>query len=390
VTFSQKEGAIADDMIETIRQLGIEPWVNRNHSPYVHFGFAHMGFWSWLRRNCGTCSKEKKVPRIVFCLPSIEIEEFLDTLVSGDGSRNPAGSEGSFWYSTISKQLNDDLHDLCLRVGIVLSSRCDTFSNPMWNPSYDSYGHYAEVLTYLPERTQEVDYDGKIVCFSVPNETLITRRNGRVLISGNSQYQCDTEAMKGEVFAYDDCQQIGEADFPKDAELRLYMGVDLAAQAEERHSMFSISVIGLLGSILKDDYRVYLVDFYLDHLKATKQPEKVLEFYDRWTPLRVGIETVQYQELLADLVRELRPGMVVEKIPTSQDKLLRAWKIAPLFENKRVFFKRAVQMRAIDHLVRFPDGRFTGDMFDSLDHALRAAKRGIRRPRRERPSFGLL
>jgi hypothetical protein len=47
-------------------------------------------------------------------------------------------------------------------------------------------------------------------------------------------------------------------------------------------------------------------------------------------------------------------------------------------------------VRAVDHLVRFPSGKYTGDLFDGYDHALSAAKRGVRKARNPRPSFGLL
>ena len=51
------------------------------------------------------------------------------------------------------------------------------------------------------------------------------RRRESGLIIFNAQYQCDTEAMKGEIFGYDLCQQIPLEDWPSHKSLRVYMGV---------------------------------------------------------------------------------------------------------------------------------------------------------------------
>jgi phage terminase large subunit-like protein len=205
-----------------------------------------------------------------------------------------------------------------------------------------------------------------------------------------AQYQQDVDAMRGEVFQFDDCQQLDDKDYPSKESLRVYMGVDLAVGDRDRHDMFSISVIGVKGFFINGDAYIYLLDFYLDHLRAVLQEGKVIEFYDRWNPLRTGIEINQYQEILKDLVKIKRPQMNCYPIHTDLDKLTRAHKISPYFENKRVFFRRAVHNRAIDHLVRFPNGKNTKDFFDSFDDAVRAAKGAAGRKRRERPKFGVL
>lgn len=210
------------------------------------------------------------------------------------------------------------------------------------------------------------------------------------LIIFNSQYQCDTEAMKGEIFEYDHCQELDDKDFPKVDKLKVYSGVDLAADEEERkkNAMFAIAVLGLMGSVAKDDLWIFVLDFYLQHLRPTRQPEKVLEFYDLYRPLRTGIETNQYQTYLAADVKEKRPGMVVCKIQTQLDKTTRAWKTVPHFENGRVFFRKGVQARAIDSLVGLP-GSGKWDFFDSFWNALFAAGARSKKKKKRKP-FGLL
>lgn len=217
------------------------------------------------------------------------------------------------------------------------------------------------------------------------------RRRKMGIILFNAQYQLDVEAMRGEVFEYDDCQQLSDKDFPVPGGLQIYMGVDLAVGEKDKHCMFAISVIGVKGNVLKDDIYVYLLDYYLEHLKASQQPSKVIDFYDRWRPLRIGIEINQYQDVLRQVVVEERPGARILKIHTDLDKLTRALRLAPLFEGKRVFFQSGgVHARPIDHLVRFPNGKFTLDFFDSFDNAVRAARKRPGKHRSRRTEFGVL
>jgi len=216
------------------------------------------------------------------------------------------------------------------------------------------------------------------------------RRKMGVLRFG-AQYQQDVEAMRGEVFQHNDCIQLDAEEYPALTRLKVYMGVDMAVGDKEKNDFFAISVVGILGSIRKDDFFSYLLDYYLEHLRASRQEAKVLEFYDKWKPLRTGVEINQYQDILRQTLKEKRPGMVVYPIHTQLDKTTRAWKLAPLVEGHRMFFLGdGVHARPIDHLVRFPNGRGTKDYFDSLDNAIRAARRKAGRKRPERKKFGLI
>lgn len=217
------------------------------------------------------------------------------------------------------------------------------------------------------------------------------RRRKMGIIIFNAQYQLDVEAMRGEVFEYDNCQQLDDKDFPLASSLQVYMGVDLAVGEKDKNCMFAISVIGVRGNILRDDIYIYLLDYYLEHLKASHQPAKVIEYYDKWRPIKMGIEINQYQDVLRQVVMEERPGARILRIHTSLDKITRALRLAPLFEGKRAFFRSGgVHARAIDHLVRFPNGKFTLDFFDSYDNAVRAARRRPGKDRSKRKEFGVL
>lgn len=197
------------------------------------------------------------------------------------------------------------------------------------------------------------------------------------LIIFNAQYQCDTEAMKGEIFQFDDCQQIEDSAIPND--LKKYMGVDLAISEKEKSDLFCIVMIG----VDKVD-NIYVIDYYEGHLRFNAQTKTILRYYRKHDPILCGIESNAYQaaqyQSLKDGDKELR----LIKINTDKDKITRAWKLSPLFEEHRMFFRKNLG-RLVDALVLFPSYRYK-DPFDALDMANRArTKRKRRRKPRAEP-----
>lgn len=201
------------------------------------------------------------------------------------------------------------------------------------------------------------------------------RKSGMIIF--NAQYQCDTEAMQGEIFQFDDCQQIEDDQIPSG--LRTYMGVDLAISEKEKDDLFCIVVIG----VDKVD-NIYVIDYFEGHLRFNAQTKMIKKYYRKHDPIRCGIETNAYQaaqyQNLKDEDKELR----LVKINTDKDKVTRAWKLSPLFEEKRMFFRKNLG-RLIDALVLFPSYRFK-DPFDALDIANATRKKKTRkRKRRQEP-----
>jgi phage terminase large subunit-like protein len=207
------------------------------------------------------------------------------------------------------------------------------------------------------------------------------RKSGLIIF--NAQMQCDTEAMKGEIFQYDDCQQLLPKEFPASTEgLQVFMGVDLAIKEKETTDKFAIVVLG----ITPDRSQYYVLDFFEEQLRFTKQTSKILEFYRRWKPIRVGIETNAYQDAQAQQLKEKDPDIRLRPIQTDIDKITRAWKLSALFEDKRVFF-RTSQVLLIEHMVLFPNHRYK-DLFDAFDIAVRASRiKGRRRAREKEPGL---
>jgi predicted phage terminase large subunit-like protein len=225
-----------------------------------------------------------------------------------------------------------------------------------------------------------------------PPKWFAEKRKKSGLIIFNSQYQCDTEAMKGEVFQYDDCQRIAEKDYPPLEDMQVFMGVDLAISEKSTADMFAVVVIGVTA-----DRNIYVLDFYEGQLRFLRQTRKILELFNQWDPIRVAIETNAYQEsqkqLLEDaaeigLIESGEENVLKERIKgveQEKDKMTRAWKLSAKFENKKVFFKTS-QHALINHLVLFPNFRYK-DLFDAFDMAVGASK--VKRKKKARREPGL-
>lgn len=146
----------------------------------------------WLRQNCYTSSAlkagAKQVPDFVKCLSQRQIKLFLHWF----DDRNRSGRQ---FYST-SKRMMDDLQELHLRIGkrSYIGNRPAQVAKYAGNASGEIRSGPAYILTVgekdqlCIDRKKHLDtdhYKGLVYCAAVPNHTLLTRRNGSVLISSN-------------------------------------------------------------------------------------------------------------------------------------------------------------------------------------------------------------
>jgi len=211
-----------------------------------------------------------------------------------------------------------------------------------------------------------------------PPQWFAEKRKKSGIIIFNAQYQCDTEAMKGEVFQFDDCQTLPDDQWPNKGELQIFMGVDLAISESEAADKFAIVVIGTTA----DRTAYYVLDHFEGQLRFNAQTDKILEFARRWDPIRIGIETVAYQEAQYQNLKDRAPDVRLKSIKTDKDKMVRAWKFTPVFEDKKMFFRKSQQL-LIEHMVLFPNAPHD-DLFDAFELAYHVSKMGKGRKRRER------
>ena len=248
----------------------------------------------------------------------------------------------------------------------------------------DLYGHLIEnELKEHTQRIQALDQKGRSPWpEKYPPEWLLKRKRESGMIIFNAQYQNDTEAMKGEIFQYDYCQQLDPKSWPKVEDLRIFMGVDLAISEKESADKFAIVVIGALP----DGSGIFALDFYEGQLRFKAQTEKIIEYYKKWDPIKIAIETNQYQEAQYQNLKDELPDIRLKQVKQDKDKITRAMKLSALFEDRKVFFRKGQQDLLVEHIVLFPNHRYK-DLFDAFDLAVSQArsKRSRRSSRIQEP-----
>jgi len=144
--------------------------------------------------DCG-CRDKKRIPRWVFRLSKRDMILVLRGALLGDGTlREHKTVEDTWIYYSKLKGLADDIQELAFLCG---------FQTSLYGPykqfdkGYDLDMYQVHIGMKVQQRHQFIRSSGvsqknvkdqKIVCFTVPNGTLITRHNGHVGIHGNSKH----------------------------------------------------------------------------------------------------------------------------------------------------------------------------------------------------------
>jgi phage terminase large subunit-like protein len=201
----------------------------------------------------------------------------------------------------------------------------------------------------------------------------------------DSQYQCDINTMRGDVFSGEwfEHDQIFYDKPPESAVL--WSGVDLAIGLRERNDKFAHVTI---ARDLKTGI-IYLVDYIQGRYGFNQQTAIIGERFMSQQPVRVGIEAVAYQAAQFHQVVSQYPDMKGRAVPvfTKVDKLTRAWRLTGLFESKMVRLK-VNHTEFINHMVAFRgDGSGEDDLFDAFEIAVNMSQRGARKQRENEPGL---
>jgi len=121
---------------------------------------------------------QKRVPAYLLDMNVEDAEAMLDGLRASDGSLK----RGAWRYSSTSRQVAESLQLLVLHAGGAA------------HVSHDGYIYSVMVLSRMTEpvinqgskNTSWVDYDGEVFCATTRTGILVVRRNGKVVLSGNS------------------------------------------------------------------------------------------------------------------------------------------------------------------------------------------------------------
>jgi len=145
---------------------------------------------TFLVDNFGRMSRGVRLPRWVKDLDARLLTILRDTMLKGDGCH----ADGVAWfYRTVSRQLADDFQEVCLKTGIRASVRHRHVTGACGESEcYDVSLARQHTEPSISAAPAAVPYSGYVGCVSVPNRTVIVRRNGIPVVSGNSyerQYQ---------------------------------------------------------------------------------------------------------------------------------------------------------------------------------------------------------
>lgn len=147
----------------------------------------------------GKGSYNKRIPYWVKQLSPNRLKVLLSAMVIGDGSVLTKDRKGvGYRYNTASKQLADDVQEILFKCGeapklsYVKNNRGAYYYIISWSTAKNGknpiiYGN-AEKKGHTGASIKKVPYKGDVVCFSVPNELLVVRRNGVISIQGNCKF----------------------------------------------------------------------------------------------------------------------------------------------------------------------------------------------------------
>ncbi|MFQ3285283.1 DNA polymerase domain-containing protein [Natronomonas sp.] len=127
----------------------------------------------------GNGSENRQIPELVFEASQRQKELFLETLIAGDGDRQP----NSWRYSTASERLRDGVLRLCAHLGLTAS----------YNENNGTYRIHAtenvKNTLRMNRNSERTTADDGVYCVTVEdNHTLMAGRNGTFQFVGQSLY----------------------------------------------------------------------------------------------------------------------------------------------------------------------------------------------------------
>jgi DNA-directed RNA polymerase beta subunit len=157
---------------------------------------------TWLIEHCGSGSANKKLSQEILSWPPEMLRAVLDGYVHGDGALHPdkvvpaerktrkRKKINTAHACSVSLRLVDDLQQLGLKIGYHVVFRSTRYpTNPKHLPIHlFSVRGFSDVTIEAGTFTKTVPYDGIVHCVTVPNGTVVVRRNGKPAVSGNSSF----------------------------------------------------------------------------------------------------------------------------------------------------------------------------------------------------------
>lgn len=198
----------------------------------------------------------------------------------------------------------------------------------------------------------------------------------------DAQYQMDTRRLgEGQIIHRDDLRYYDRKQLAELLpDLYIWQAADLAVGQSKENARFAHATVG----VHKLTEAVYLLDYYAGQLTFYRQLALLVERYDRWDPIRVGIESNAYQLAMVQAValnprtRDIR----VKPLQTDTGKETRAIKFSAYTERHEFYLPGDGSMDEVEEqLVGMPKSTFK-DIFDAIYMAVYLGR--VLRARRQR------
>ncbi len=143
---------------------------------------------------CGHGSKNKRIPNYMFNQTKRHMEILLKNMLYGDGTKRELKTKDNVYvYYTTNTFLADDVQRLGYLCGFVTAkwgpytSETQYGTSVMYQIHIDMSPNQNKILYKENLKIEKVS-DHRVVCFTVPNHTLVTRRNGKISMHGNCKH----------------------------------------------------------------------------------------------------------------------------------------------------------------------------------------------------------
>ncbi len=204
-----------------------------------------------------------------------------------------------------------------------------------------------------------------------PIEKLLAIKDKIGSMRFNAQYQNDTTLMKqGKIFKREwfkyfniDADRNIITDDNKKVhlkQLKIYQTCDLAISLKQQADYFVILTFGI-----DKEGNIYILNILRNRYSWEDQKKYAILNYRSYNPIKIGIESNQYQRVFADELNQ-EPGISVKYLEPVGDKATRAMSMSAKYETGKVYhFRKMSNLQDFeDELTAFPEGEHD-DMVDA-------------------------
>lgn len=195
------------------------------------------------------------------------------------------------------------------------------------------------------------------------------------------EYQCEVIGDEAQLFSKKDILYYNgeyengtiklfndDGSLQKIIDINVFMGVDPASSTSANADFTAIVAVGV-----DRDKNRYVLPYFRGRVTPLVVADKVIELYNKYKPERTRIETVGYQEMLREYVREksMEQGISISGLESKETprgaKSNRIESMQPYFKTNKIFILQTMK-ELEDELLLYPRSKHD-DLLDALYYA---------------------